>query len=197
MAVPFVGLTGGLGAGKSTALAALASLGAAVLSTDAVVHELYDEPDLRAAVVERFGEQVLGGNGSIDRAAVARVAFGDPGERAWLEALLWPRVGVRVAEFRAQADVAAQPAAAIVVETPLLFESGMDELFDATIAVVAPDDLRTMRAAVRGHEELAAREQRQLSQDEKAGRATHVVVNSGTVEELRQSLAVVLAKLER
>lgn len=195
MAVPFVGLTGGQGAGKSTALAALERLGASVLSTDAVVHELYRDAELRAVVMDRWGEGVLDGEGQVDRAAVARAAFGDPVERAWLEGLLWPLVGARVASFREAAASASPAPAAIVVETPLLLESGMDRVFDATIAVIAADELRAERTARRGHEELAAREARQLSQDEKAGRATHVVVNDGTVEELELQLSAVLAAL--
>ena len=105
-APPFVGLTGGIGAGKSEALAALARLGAATLSTDAVVHELYADPEVRDAVVARWGPDVAPG-GAVDRAAVARHAFAAPAERAWLEELLWPRVGARVAAWRA-AEAAAR-----------------------------------------------------------------------------------------
>src|SRR5919202_6215717 len=94
--VPFVGLTGGLGAGKSTALRALRELGAATLSTDAVVHELYETDEVRDAVVERWGAEVAPG-GVVDRAAVARRAFASPQERAWLERLIWPLVARRVA----------------------------------------------------------------------------------------------------
>jgi dephospho-CoA kinase len=91
--VPFVGLTGGMGSGKSTALAALARLGAATLSSDAVVHELYEQDaQLRDAVVERWGERVAPG-GVVDRAAIAERAFAGDEERAWLEGLLWPLVG--------------------------------------------------------------------------------------------------------
>jgi dephospho-CoA kinase len=195
VSVPFVGLTGGLGAGKSTALETLGRLGAAVLSTDAVVHELYGNAELRQAVTARFGRGVLDDNGDVDRAAVARVVFADPAERAWLESLLWPAVGARVAAFRNAAGARTPPPPAIVVETPLLFEAGMEDMFDATIAVIADNALRAERVAARGQEDLAAREERQLSQDEKARRATHVVVNSGTVEQLARELSAVLAVL--
>src|SRR5581483_11565649 len=97
--VPFIGLTGGIGAGKSTALAALERLGAAVLSTDAVVHALYDSPEVRDAVVERFGPEVAPG-GVVDRPALARAAFASDDGRSWLEQLLWPRVGRRIVEWR-------------------------------------------------------------------------------------------------
>src|SRR5438309_548921 len=92
--VPFVGLTGGMGAGKSTALAALERLGAEVLSSDAVVHELYDSEQVREAVVRRWGPEVAA-DGAVDRAAVAQRAFASEEERAWLESLLWPLVSER------------------------------------------------------------------------------------------------------
>jgi dephospho-CoA kinase len=97
--IPFVGLTGGIGAGKSTALAALERLGAAVLSTDTVVHELYETAEVRDAVIERYGPGVAA-NGAIDRAAVATAAFAAPDDRRWLEQLLWPRVGARMVAWR-------------------------------------------------------------------------------------------------
>jgi len=157
--VPLVGLTGGMGAGKSTALAALQRLGAAVLSTDAVVHELYGGERLREEVVERFGEEVAPG-GVVDRSAVAARAFADEDDRAWLEGVLWPMVGQRVAEWLTEVRARERPPRAAVVEVPLLFEAGMEGLYDATIAVIAAEPLRRERAAGRGHaleEERAAR----------------------------------------
>ena len=192
--VPFVGLTGGLGAGKSTALAALERLGAATLSTDAVVHDLYLSDEVRDAVVDRWGADVAPA-GVVDRAAVAQRAFADPDERAWLEGLIWPRVAQRVVEFRAEAAERDPAPVALVVETPLLFEAGMDAAYDAPIAVIAEEDVRRERAAGRGHAALDERAARQLTQDEKAARATHVVRNDGSVDELERKLADVLAKL--
>jgi dephospho-CoA kinase len=192
--VPFVGLTGGLGAGKSTALAALARLGAVTLSTDAVVHELYAEDEVRDLVVARWGQGVAPG-GVVDRSAVARHAFASPEERAWLEGLLWPRVGQRVAAFREQAQAADPPPRAAVVETPLLFEAGLEGMYDATIAVVAPEESRAERAAARGHAAVDERAARQFTQDEKAARATFVAHNAGTEAELEAVLADVLASL--
>jgi dephospho-CoA kinase len=193
--VPFVGLTGGLGAGKSTALVALERLGAATLSTDAVVHELYASDEVRDAVVARWGADVAP-DGVVDREAVARRAFAEPAERAWLEGLLWPLVARRVAEWRSEQEQRDPAPAAAVVETPLLFEAGMEGAYDATIAVVADEAVRTRRAAARGHHALDERAARQLRQDEKAARATHVVENSDSLEELERRLAEVLAKLE-
>jgi dephospho-CoA kinase len=193
-AVPFVGLTGGLGAGKSTALAALERLGAATLSTDAVVHELYASDEVRDAVVGRWGAEVAPG-GVVDRSAVARHAFASDDERHWLEQLIWPRVGARVAAFREAALAASPPPAAAVVETPLLFEAGLDGMYDATIAVVADEDVRAQRAGARGHHGVDERNSRQLPQDEKAARATYVVRNDGSVGELEAELSEVLGKL--
>lgn len=196
--VPFVGLTGGLGSGKSTALAALGRLGAMTLSTDAVVHELYaQDSGLREAVVARWGDEVAPA-GVIDRSLVAQRAFGDPAQRSWLEAQIWPRVADRVLAFRAATEAAARGGATVpaaVVETPLLFEAGLEAAYDATIAVVADEEVRAARAAARGHAAVHQRAARQLSQQEKADRATYVVVNSGTVEELEHALSCVLVKL--
>jgi dephospho-CoA kinase len=195
-AVPLVGLTGGMGAGKSTALAALARLGAATLSTDAVVHELYArDARLRDAVLARWGPEVAP-DGVVDRAAVARRAFADEGERRWLEGLLWPLVGERVAAWLQQARAQRPAPPAAVVEVPLLFEAGMEGLYDATIAVVADERLRRERAAGRGHELADKRAARQLSQEEKAARATFAVRNDGSERELTAKLSGILDKLK-
>lgn len=192
--VPFVGLTGGLGAGKSTALQALERLGAATLSTDAVVHELYETSDVRDLVVARWGPDIAPGD-TVDRRAVAARVFADPGERAWLEGELWPRVRARVAAWRAEVAELRPPPVAAVVEAPLLFEAGMQQTYDATIAVIAPEAVRAERAAARGHVAPAEREARHLSQEEKARRATFVVDNVATVQELERELSSVLARL--
>ena len=141
LTVPFVGLTGGIGAGKSTALEALERLGAAVLSTDRVVHDLYESAEVRDAVTARFGESVAPG-GVVDRAALATRAFATAEDRAWLEGLLWPKVGQRVIDWREGLQHASPAPRAAVVEVPLLFEAGMEGIFDATIAVLADEGLR-------------------------------------------------------
>lgn len=172
----------------------LERLGAAILSTDAVVHELYGTEAVRAAVADRFGAEIVV-DGRVDRAAVARRVFAEPDDRGWLEGLLWPLVGGRVGAFRAEAEGRVPAPAAVVIETPLLFEAGMDAAYDATIAVIADDDLRARRAGERGQEAIAERERRQLSQEEKARRATYVVRNSGSREELERQLAAVVEDL--
>jgi dephospho-CoA kinase len=192
--VPFVGLTGGLGAGKSTALQALERLGAATLSTDAVVHELYASDAVRDAVVDRWGPEVAP-DGVVDRPAIARHVFAAPVERGWLEGLLWPLVGDRVASWYAELGSRDPAPVAAVVETPLLFEAGLESRYDATIAVVADEAVRAERAAARGHAAVDERAARQLSQEEKASRATYVVRNHGSVEDLERELSVVLGRL--
>ena len=193
--VPFVGLTGGLGAGKSEALRALGELGAATLSTDAVVHELLQGDELRGVVAARLGDEVAP-DGQLDRSLIAERVFGDEEARRWLEQELWPRVGQRVAEWKREVDALDPPPPAAVVEVPLLFESGMETAFDATIAVIADEDVRAGRAAARGHASVAERAGRQLSQEEKAQRADYEVRNDGTLEELREKLSRVLARLD-
>ena len=165
-----------------------------MLSTDRVVHELYDSPDVVEAVRSRFGDAVIS-DGVVDRSALARRAFATDEDRAWLEGLLWPRVGSRMAQWRSDLERRSDPPRAAVVEVPLLFEAGMQDAFDATIAVVASEELRASRAGARGHEALEERSARQLTQEEKAHRATYVVVNDGTVEALDSKLSELLEML--
>ncbi len=194
--VPFVGLTGGLGAGKSESLRALAELGAATLSTDAVVHDLLASDELRDIVTERLGPEVAP-DGRLDRSLIAERVFGDDEARAWLEGELWPRVGQRVTDWKQEVEALDPAPPAAVVEVPLLFESQMEAAFDATIAVIADESLREERAGARGHAAVSERNGRQLSQAEKAERADFEVRNDGTLDELRHTLSQVLAKLDR
>jgi dephospho-CoA kinase len=194
--VPFVGLTGGLAAGKSEALRALGELGAATLSTDAVVQELLATDELRDALVERLGEDVAPG-GEVDRSVVAERAFADPEHREWLEGLLWPKVGERVTSWREEVDGADPAPVAAVVEVPLLFEAGMDGAFDHTLAVIADEEVREERAGARGHAAVASRTGRQLPQEEKAERAGFVVRNDGSLHELKESLSRFLDTIGR
>ena len=193
---PFVGLTGGIGAGKSAALEALERLGAATLSSDAVVHDILGTDEAGRDLAERLGAGVAPG-GRVDRDAVARVVFEDQGAREWLERYLWPKVGERMVAWRAALDSREPRPRAAVVEVPLLFESGLEEVFDFTIAVVADDDVRGERIDARGHSGVASRESRQLAQTEKAERADFAVRNDGTLEELERELAGLLARMER
>jgi dephospho-CoA kinase len=192
--VPFVGLTGGLGAGKSEALDALGELGAATLSTDAVVRDLLQSGELRDLLVERLGKEIAPG-GELDRAQIAERVFADPEQRTWLEGVLWPRVGERVMAWKAEVDASDPAPRAAVVEVPLLFEADMEKVFDHTVAVVADEEIRAERAAERGHAAVESRAERQLSQQEKADRADYVIRNDGTLDELRDDVSRLLATI--
>jgi dephospho-CoA kinase len=187
-----IGLTGGIAAGKSTALAAFERLGAATVSSDAVVHELLDSEPLLGRLRERWGEEVAP-DGTVDRARVGEIVFADPGELAWLEAQVHPLVGERIGAWLMSLSPDAEVA---VVEVPLLFESGMEGVFDTTVAVVTSDELRRGRAEARGHALVGERDARQLPQDEKARRAAHTVENDGSVEDLERSLGRLLRKMK-
>lgn len=180
-----IGLTGGIAAGKSEALRLLAELGAATISTDAVVHELLATDAVRDRLTERWGADVAPG-GEVDRGRVGEIVFEYPDELAWLESVLHPLVGGRVDRWRRGLS---QDVEVAVVEVPLLFEGTMAEIFDATIAISAGDGERARRATARGTGALEARNGRQLSQDEKAARATFAVSNDGSLADLRAELA--------
>lgn len=193
MAPLTVGLTGGIAAGKSEALAAFGRLGAATLSADAVVHELLDAEPLRGRLVERWGEEVAPG-GRVDRGRIGAIVFADPEQIGWLEEQVHPLVRERMAAWLASLPAGTEFA---VIEVPLLFESELAGVFDTTVAVVASDEVRRRRAEARGHALVGEREARQLSQEEKAARAAHTVDNDGSVEDLERALSALLAKLRR
>jgi dephospho-CoA kinase len=180
----FVGLTGGIGAGKSETLAAFERAGAATLSTDRVTHDLLDDDQVRSALVERWGPQVAP-EGSVDRQKVGEIVFDNREELAWLESVMHPRVGTHVLEWRQDLGPDVEIA---VVEVPLLFEAAMEDAFDATVAVVADDEIRDARLRERGQPGLAGREERQLDQAEKESRADHVIRNDASLEELETAV---------
>jgi dephospho-CoA kinase len=189
----FIGLTGGIGTGKSEALRACERLGAAVLSTDAVVHELLGTDELRRLLSERWGERVLAdGDVDVDRGAVAEIVFERPQELSWLESVLFPRVGERVASWRAGLERLEQGPELAVVEVPLLFEAGIEDIFDATVAIVSDEETRARRTGERDHRGIGGRQARQLSSEEKARRADYVVHNDGTLEDLERRMKEVL-----
>jgi dephospho-CoA kinase len=188
-----IGLTGGIAAGKSEALAAFSRLGAATLSSDAVVHELLNSEPLVRLLVERWGPEVAP-QGSVDRNRISEIVFADPEQLTWLEQQIHPLVGARTAAWLAALPAETEIA---VIEVPLLFESGGEKRFDTTVAIVTDDEVRRERAAARGHALVDEREARQLAQHEKAARAEHTVANDGSVEDLERALSALLAKLRR
>jgi dephospho-CoA kinase len=187
-----IGLTGGIAAGKSTALAALERLGAATISSDAVVHELLESEPLVGRLAGRWGEDVAP-EGTIDRARIGQIVFADPEQLAWLESQVHPLVGERIGAFLGSLPEGTELA---VVEVPLLFESGMEGVFDTSVAVVTSDEVRRARADARGHALVGEREARQLDQGEKAERAEHVIQNDGTPEDLERALSALVEKLK-
>lgn len=188
-----IGLTGGIAAGKSEALAAFARLGAATISSDAVVHELLETEPLLPRLIERWGRKVAPGD-RVDRDRIGSIVFADTAELKWLEGEIHPLVGKRIGTWLTSLPEDTDTA---VVEVPLLFEAGMDGAFDTTVAVVASDEVRRERAHARGHALVDEREARQLAQGEKASRAEHVVENDGSVEDLERELSALVEKLRR
>jgi len=188
-----IGLTGGIAAGKSEALAAFGRLGAATLSSDAVVHDLLEGEPLRSEMVARWGPEVAPPGEPTNRGKIGEIVFADPGELTWLESRIHPAVGAETAAWIARLPADTEVA---VIEVPLLFEGGREKVFDTTVSIVAAEDVRRERAAARGHALVDAREARQLTQEEKAERANHVVVNDGSVEDLEAALSALLAKLQ-
>ncbi len=168
-----------------------------MLSADDVVHALYETDAVQTALKLRWGDRVFqqSSPGSIDRRAVAEIVFNSSDQRHWLEGLLWPLTAQRVGAFRgALAERDPRPRAG-VVETPLLFESRSDGRFDVTIAVLADDKLRAQRLSLRDQAQLEERDRLQLSQTDKAARATYTVTNDGTIEDLERQLAAILDSL--
>ena len=186
-----IGLTGGIAAGKSEALAAFERLGAATISSDAVVHELLETEPLLPRLIERWGRKVAPG-GQVDRDRIGSIVFADAEELKWLEGQIHPLVGERIGAWLKSLPRDKDLA---VVEMPLLFEAGIDGAFDTTLAVIAADDVRRERAQARGHALVDEREARQLAQAEKASRAAHVVQNDGSIEDLERELSALVEKL--
>jgi dephospho-CoA kinase len=186
-----VAITGGIGAGKSEALEAFARHGAAVVSSDEIVHHLLRaDDDVRRALVERLGDGILGEDGRPDRALIGRRVFGDPEALAWLEALLHPRVSQEYLTWRERLAELPEPPAVCVTEVPLLYEVGADERFDAVVAITAPEELR----AARRRPPADDRDARLLPDEEKVRRADYAYVNEGTLEELDAGVASLLER---
>ena len=148
---------------------------------------------MRDAIVERWGDGVLGAGGEIDRAKVADVVFADRDELLWLEGLLHPRVEAAYMAWRDELAQLADPPAVAVTEVPLLYEAGGAERFDAVVAITASPEVRTARRIV----PFADREQRLLPDDEKLARADFAYVNDGTKDDLDRFVSDVVAKLTR
>jgi len=175
-----VAITGGIGAGKSEALAAFRRHGAATVSSDEIVHELLRTPEVKQAVVARLGQGIVAPDGQLDRAAIATIVFNDPEALTWLEALLHPLVSAEYLRWREQLGALEHAPAVCVTEVPLLYESGGEVRFDKVVVITAAEDVRRSRSEVA----TADREQWLLPDGEKAARADYVFANDGSLDEL-------------
>ena len=193
---PRVAVTGGIGSGKSTALAFLGELGAAVLSSDDVVHRIYTDPAIQDALRRRFGMGVVDGT-RVNRAMLGRLVFEDREALDWLERLTHPHVRRVVEEWALAHEHAPQPPELLAVEVPLLFESGlMIEEFDCVLLITAPRDVRLERVAAKlTPEEFERRATRQLSEAEKADRSDFVFENTGSRRRMREFIAETYAAI--
>ena len=190
-----VGLTGGVASGKSTVAAILQDLGAVVVDADALAREVVapGTPGM-AAVVAEFGADVVRPDGTLDRARLGALVFGDADRRTALEAIVHPLVRARAAELEASAA----PGAMVVHDIPLLVETGQASSFDAVLVVDVPVEVQVARAVrERGwsEEEARSRISAQATREERLAAATHVIDNAGTAEDLRQRVAEVFVEL--
>jgi dephospho-CoA kinase len=187
-----VAVTGGIGAGKSEALRAFERHGAAVISSDEIVHELLrTDEEVRAALRERWGDGVFASSGAVDRDRVAQIVFADAGELDWLERLLHPRVVATYLTWRERLAEQPHPPTVSVTEVPLLYEVGGDSRFDAVVVISASPDVRISRQV----RPMQDRERRLIPDEEKLARADFAYVNHGSLEELDRFVSGVVEKL--
>jgi dephospho-CoA kinase len=187
-----VAVTGGIGAGKSEALRAFERHGAAVVSSDEIVHELLrSDEDVRAALRERWGVGIFDRSGDVDRDRVAQIVFADAGELDWLERLLHPRVVATYLAWREKLAEQPEPPAVSVTEVPLLYEVGGHSRFDAVVVITAAPEVRISRRV----RPMQDRERRLIPDREKVGRADFAYVNDGSLEELDAFVSGVIDRL--
>jgi len=196
---PVIGIAGGIGSGKSEVARLLGTLGCAVIDADALSREAFNRPEIQHAMISAWGERVVGDDGSVSRSRVAKLVFGDEGERRRLEQMIHPWIATQRAALRSEAML--DPAVVAVVEdAPLLFEVGIDKTCDATIFVDASQAVREARVkSSRGWspEELAAREKSQLPLDKKRKRADYVIENNVDRASCLEQLHDVLSRIQQ
>ena len=186
-----VAITGGIAAGKTEALAAFERRGAAVSSADALVHRVYREDEtLKMELRDRWGDDVFDADGEVDRAAVAAIVFADRAELDWLESVVHPRVRRAQHEWLAEQRARPEPPALVVVEIPLLYETGGEAHYDKVVALTASAAVREQRRGA-----FTGREERLIPDEEKLRRADFAYVNEGTLAELDAFVAGVVEEL--
>lgn len=193
---PVIGLAGGMGSGKTRVAEEFRRHGAWVVAGDPIGHEALTRPEIREAVVRRWGKAVLGGDGEIDRRSLAARVFAERCELAALEGMVFPYIRRRIGEeiARAQADPAAR---FVVFDAAVMLEAGWDGPCDRLVFVAAPLDVRLDRLArQRGWDrrEVEARERAQLPLAEKAARADATIDNSGPASELSRQVEELLGR---
>lgn len=192
-----VGLTGGIGSGKSTVARLLEECGALVVDGDRIARELVvpGSPAL-AEIVARFGAQLVGPDGELDRAGLAQIVFPDPKALADLDAIMHPRIAARSAELLVEAARSGVPVA--VYDMPLLVENGMADDFDLVIVVQAPVEVRLARLVVRGvsTDDALERMARQASDEQRAAVADFLIDNSGDADSLADQVEWVWTEIQ-
>lgn len=196
--VPVIGLAGGIGAGKSTVARAFERLGCFVIDSDQRAKAALDRPDVRDALVEWWGADVLAADGRIDRSKVAKIVFADPEQRTRLEELVHPIVREDRAAMIREARADGRGGRAVIVDAPLLFEAGVDSECDFVVFVDTPREQRLQRVSQTRNwdeAELDRREASQMPIDEKRLRSHYVVENQGRPEEVDEQAAQVLDEI--
>ena len=192
-----VGLTGGIGAGKSEVSSRLAAQGAVVLDADAIAREVVAAgTDGLAEVIGAFGPEVLRADGELDRPRLGDIVFADPELRGKLNAITHPRVGARMAEL----EQAAGPGAIVVHDVPLIAENGRADAYDVVVVVDVPPRIQVERLVrYRGmtREQARARMAAQASREQRLAIAGIVIDNSGSLAELDRQVGDLWAELRR
>lgn len=180
----YIGLTGGIGSGKSTAARMFADLGATVIDADAIAKEILEPGQLAyESIVNKFGDEILDSSGNIDRTILATKVFQNSAKLKELEDVVHPEVASRVIEIRESLPAGST----VIYDTPLLVEKELQHQFDQVIVVLASEQLRTKRLLDRGlaERDIAARMGKQATDDQRRTVANYVIDNSGTLEQLR------------
>lgn len=180
----YLGLTGGIGSGKSTAARMFADLGATVIDADAIAKEVLEPGQLGyESIVNKFGDEILDSSGNIDRSILAAKVFENSSKLKELEDVVHPEVASRVSEIRESLTAGTT----VIYDTPLLVEKELQHQFDQVVVVLAAEPLRTQRLLARGlaERDIAARMSKQATDEQRRAVANYVIDNSGTLEQLR------------
>jgi dephospho-CoA kinase len=187
--IPRLGITGGIGSGKSTALAYMRELGASVISSDDIVHTLLRRSEMVERIAVHFGAEIIR-QGETDRPALARLVFRDEAALRWLEHLLHPAVKEALDEWALAQEQGPRRPALLAAEVPLLFETNMEEVFTYVLLVTAPDTLRRQRSEAKTTDsEFSRRARLQMPEEEKARRSDFVFENTGSRLRMKEFVA--------